>query len=76
MLNGKLFLVMQGQEETDELNVKLQEMCQLHEQTLSELQSLKSANEDILEAKVQLTYDRCFDSFLAKALVDDKSFFY
>lgn len=67
---------MQGQEEIDELNVKLQEMYQLHEQTLSELQSLKSANEDILEAKVQLTYDRCFDSFLVKALADDKSFFY
>lgn len=46
----------QGQKEIDELGLRLQEMYQLHENTLNELQSLKSENEDLLEEKVGLTY--------------------
>jgi hypothetical protein len=46
----------QGQKEIDELGLRLQEMYQLHENTLNELQSLKSENEDLLEEKVWLTY--------------------
>lgn len=42
----------QGQKEIDELGLRLQEMYQLHENTLNELQSLKSENEDLLEEKV------------------------
>lgn len=46
----------QGQKEIDELGLRLQEMYELHENTLNELQSLKSENEDLLEEKVWLTY--------------------
>ncbi|XP_075671192.1 kinesin-like protein KIN-UC isoform X3 [Castanea sativa] len=44
----------QGQKEIDELALKLQEMYQLHENTLSELQSLKSENKDLLLQKEKL----------------------
>ncbi|KAM3698381.1 hypothetical protein ACB098_06G184300 [Castanea mollissima] len=44
----------QGQKEIDELALKLQEMYQLHESTLSELQSLKSENKDLLLQKEKL----------------------
>lgn len=44
----------QGQKEIDELGLRLQEMYQLHENTLNELQSLKSENEDLLEEKAKL----------------------
>nr|XP_048326148.1 kinesin-like protein KIN-UC isoform X1 [Ziziphus jujuba var. spinosa] len=46
--------LMQGQKEVDELTVKLQEMYQLHGQTLSELQSLKSEQEGLLGEKARL----------------------
>ncbi|KAL5569393.1 hypothetical protein UlMin_025968 [Ulmus minor] len=45
---------MQGQKEIDEIRVKLQEMYKLHEQTLRELQSLKSEYEDLLEDKATI----------------------
>ncbi|XP_050250046.1 kinesin-like protein KIN-UC isoform X1 [Quercus robur] len=44
----------QGQKQIDELALKLQEMYQLHENTLSELQSLKSENKDLLLQKAKL----------------------
>ncbi|XP_048326155.2 kinesin-like protein KIN-UC isoform X8 [Ziziphus jujuba] len=46
----------QGQKEVDELTVKLQEMYQLHGQTLSELQSLKSEQEGLLGEKDKILY--------------------
>lgn len=47
-----IYFKIQGQKEIDELGLRLQEMYQLHENTLNELQSLKSENEDLLEEKV------------------------
>lgn len=44
----------QRQKGIDELALKLQEMYQLHENTLSELQSLKSENKDLLLEKAQI----------------------
>ncbi|XP_042951539.1 kinesin-like protein KIN-UC isoform X3 [Carya illinoinensis] len=45
---------MQGQKEIDELELKFQEMYQLQENTLHELQLLKSENKDLLEEKATL----------------------
>lgn len=42
---------MQGQEETSELRLKLQEMCQLHESTVNELQALKAEFKDQIQEK-------------------------
>ncbi|XP_041022591.1 kinesin-like protein KIN-UC isoform X4 [Juglans microcarpa x Juglans regia] len=44
----------QGQKESDELELKFQEMYQLQENTLHELQLLKSENKDLLEEKATL----------------------
>ncbi|KAF5467065.1 hypothetical protein F2P56_016929 [Juglans regia] len=44
----------QGQKEIDELELKFQEMYQLQENTLHELQLLKSENKDLLEEKATL----------------------
>jgi hypothetical protein len=59
----------QGQKEIDELGLRLQEMYQLHENTLNELQSLKSENEDLLEEKVWLTYQTRWVWFKFSSLI-------
>ncbi|KAE7997005.1 hypothetical protein FH972_001680 [Carpinus fangiana] len=60
----------QGQKEIDELGLRLQEMYQLHENTLNELQSLKSENEDLLEEKAKLNEE--LHSVRKRLLVEEK----
>ncbi|KAF3434013.1 hypothetical protein FNV43_RR25116 [Rhamnella rubrinervis] len=62
--------LMQGQKEIDELGLKLQEMYGLHEQTLSELQSLRSEHEDLSEDKARLNGE--LQAMRQRLLVEEK----
>ncbi|OVA18001.1 Armadillo [Macleaya cordata] len=45
----------EGQEEIDDLRIKLQRMCQLHEKTVNDFQSLKTENVELLSEKAMLS---------------------
>lgn len=59
-----------GQKEIEDLGLKLQEMSHLHENTLNELQSLKSENEDLRDEKAKLNEE--LYSLRQRLLIEEK----